>query len=420
MVEKKEAKEIAKVCHVVRRFVKEKWGGTESVVYYLADQYEKKGVKSPVLTTSMFSKKGLQEFGRVAVYRFAYFLPWFGLNEAAKESLREKGGSPLSFSLFKFLWFQKDCSIIHTHTAHRLGGIARTVARLRGIPYVVSLHGGCLTLPDEQAEAMQEPFKGKFEWGKIFGLLFGSRQVLSDADAIICVGRDEYERMQQRYPNKRVYYQANGVSTSFFAEAQPTAFRDKYNIPSNQKIINCVSRIDSQKNQLLLLKAFAEFQQQHPGYKLVLIGPVTVTSYHDLLMKTAKELAIEEKLLLIPGFPLEDPLLASAYKAADMFVLPSRHEPFGIVILEAWAAGAAVIAAKVGGIPGFTTDGQDIQLFEDNNQPELVAALKKLAVDAPYKKALSTGGLDAVKLYDWSAIAEQTLDIYKDALRENQ
>ncbi|NQZ58084.1 MAG: glycosyltransferase family 4 protein, partial [Lentisphaeraceae bacterium] len=243
MAENRENSEITKVCHVVRRFVKEKWGGTESVVYYLADQYEQKGVKSPILTTSMFSKKGLQEFGRVAVYRFAYFLPWLGLNNDAKEKLREKGGSPISFSLLKFLWSQKDCSIIHTHTAHRLGGIARTVARLREIPYVVSLHGGCLTLPDEQAEAMQEPFKGKFEWGKVFGLLFGSRKVLSDADAIICVGRDEYELMQQRYPNKRVYYQPNGVSTSFFAEAKAKAFRDKYDIPFSEKIILCISRI---------------------------------------------------------------------------------------------------------------------------------------------------------------------------------
>jgi len=169
-----------KVAHVMRRFVQTKWGGTESVVFNLAREYIGAGIKSPIFCTSMFADPGKDSLEGVQINRFRYVFPWFFLGDEAKAKLRLKGGSPLSFSLFRALWREPDLSVIHVHAQHRLGGIARTVARLRGIPYVVSIHGGFLTLPAEQSRRMQDPFRGKLEWNRWMDSIF-----LPDCRAIV-------------------------------------------------------------------------------------------------------------------------------------------------------------------------------------------------------------------------------------------
>lgn len=403
-----------KVAHVMRRFVPDKWGGTESVVYNLARSYIRNGMESPVFCTDMFSKPGVDLFDGVPIHRFRYVFPWLFLTAEARAKLRLKGGSPLSFALFLALLREPGLKVIHVHAQHRLGGIARTVARLRGIPYVVSIHGGYLTLPEEQSQKMQDPFRGKPEWGKIFGWLLGARRVLEDADAILCVGRDEHECMQKRHGSK-AYYVPNGVRTELFESADATAFRDYAGLKAGDKLALCVSRIDYQKNQLLLVRAFARFATTRPNWKLALIGAVTVEAYRDQILAEIGKAGLSSRVLLIPGFSPDDPRLPSAFKAADVFVLPTVHEPFGIVILEAWAAGVPVIASRVGGIPGFSHDGRDILLFDNNDEDGLLERLIRLDGDASLGERLKKQASREVLRYDWAEVARQMCDIYKAA-----
>jgi len=407
-----------KIAHVMRRFVQKKWGGTESVVFNLAREYGKAGIDNPIFCTDMFSSSGSELFDGVQVRRFRYVFPWLFLDEEAKAKLRLKGGSPLSFSLFRALQQEPDLSLIHTHAQHRLGGIARTVARLRGIPYVVSIHGGYLTLPDEQSQKMQDPFRGKPEWGKLFGWLLGARRVLDDADAIVCVGRDEHEEMKRRYGDK-AHYVPNGVRIDVFRTADAAAFRNRIGLQPGEKLALCVSRIDYQKNQLMLVRAFSRFAATRPEWKLALIGAVTVESYRDQILEEIRRAGMASRVILIPGLAPDDPLLPSAYKAADIFVLPTVHEPFGIVILEAWAAGTPVVATRIGGIPGFTHDGEDILLFRKDDEDGLLQHLERLASDDMIGKQLVAQAAREVKQYDWSSVTGQMLSIYA-AAREHK
>jgi glycosyltransferase involved in cell wall biosynthesis len=271
-------------------------------------------------------------------------------------------------------------------------------------------------MPEAHAARMRQPFQSKWEWGKLFGWLLGARRTLQDANAIICVGRDEYEAMRTAFPDKPVFYLPNGVEINRFKQGDASLFRNKYGIASNERLVLCVSRIDYQKNQVLLVRSFARFAKKHPDYKLVLIGPINVESYHQEIVQTASDLGIADRLLLIPGLEPGDPLLASAYRAADCFVLPSKMEPFGIVILEAWAAGLPVIASNVGGIPGFTHDGQDILLFPSEDEAALVDRLERLATEPSLRAALIEGGRATVQAYSWEAIADQLLAIYLKVL----
>ena len=411
--------ELKKVAHVMRRFTPEKWGGTESVVFNLSRELIDQQIESPVFCTDMLSQPGSAVLETVPVRRFSYVFPWIGLSENDKKRLELKGGSPLSLALFFALLTEKNISVIHTHVQHRLGGIARTVAKLKGIPYVVSLHGGHFTLPQDQVDLMTEPFRGKLEWGKVFGALFGARRVLNDADAIICVGKSEYDEVKQRYPLKNVFYVPNGVDIEKFSQADGVLFRKTYDFEHAEKIVLCVSRIDGQKNQCGLVRAFAAFSQNHPDHRLVLIGAVTVEAYHRSVVAEIERLGLQEKVTILDGLKPDSPLLPSAYCAAEMFVLASLHEPFGIVILEAWAAGIPVVANRIGGIPGFATDRENIVLAEPGNEEDLTEKMAELSDQVALRSDLSRKAFGEVAThYDWKKISAQLRQVYEQIMKK--
>ena len=149
-----------------------------------------------------------------------------------------------------------DLDILHAHSGKRLGGIVRTAARLRKLPYVISLHGGVVDVPSAETRQMLEPIKGSFEWGRAFGAILGARRVLEDASAILCVGQNEQQaRCRRATRNKRVEWLPNGVNAAAISPRNWTrsTFREKNGIPHDRKMILSVGRIDPQKNQGALL-----------------------------------------------------------------------------------------------------------------------------------------------------------------------
>ena len=86
------------------------------------------------------------EIEGVPIHRTAYFYPYFGLRKSARLQLDLKGGNLCSFALMHRLASHRDVNLVHLHTRKRLGGMVRTVARLRGVPYVLHLHGGIIFL----------------------------------------------------------------------------------------------------------------------------------------------------------------------------------------------------------------------------------------------------------------------------------
>lgn len=408
------------VAHITRRFVLSDWGGIETAVVNLCDQMRSFAVNSEVFATKMLSGEAQELIQGLPVRRFGYVFPWLFLSAEEKKAMCYKGGSPLSLPMLYSLIRRPNLSLIHTHVQHRLGGVARTAAKLRGLPYVVTIHGGYFTIPLSQAEEMQKPFSGRLEWGKAFGMLLGSRKTLQDADAIICIGRDEYEVMKRQYPNGVVHHVPNGVPVDDFKDAKPDLFREHYQIPADEKIVLSVSRFDYQKNQLLLIRSFAKHLKQFPQSRLVMIGAVTVKNYYDQLVREVKSLNLQDKVLFIPGISPGDPMLPSAYQAADCFVLSSSTEPFGIVILEAWAAGTPVIASRVGGIPGFTKDGEDVLLFSDQDEDELTDRMKKVFSSQSLSRHLVSQGSESVKSYGWGKIAKKTRSVYDEAIERKK
>ena len=409
-----------KIVHVPRRFVQSDWGGTETVILQISKSMLRNGHDVEVLCANALSQQNQDCIDGIRVRRFPYFYPYWGLDRGAKDLLDRKGGNIFSFSLMKALAHSENLDVIHLHTGKRIGGIVRHIARKRKLPYVVSLHGGVLDVPDQEKESWTAPANGSFEWGKALGWWVGARRVLDDSAAILCVGAEEQARMQRLYPEKRVLHLPNGVDIARFSHGSGERFRQLHGIHPQAPVLLTVGRIDPQKNQLAVVHALPKLLEKHPALQFVMVGHVTNEAYHRQLHGDIESLGLGRHAKIIAGLDPSGQDLVDAYHAADIFLLPSVHEPFGIVILEAWAASRPVIASRVGGIPSFVGDGKNGLLFDPASDLELRDAVDRLLRDRRRANELAqTGRGKAGENYGWDTVTNRLLGIYQDVIREN-
>ena len=405
------------IIHVPRRFVANEWGGTETVVLEISKQQRAAGLNPRIITSMALADRDHDEIGGIPVDRYPYVYPFFGLSAADRAAMDKKGGNLLSLSLLRALIREPDVRLYHAHALNRLGGSVRTAARWRKKPYVVSLHGGIFDVPAAELSDLTKPIKGKIEWGKPFGALLGARKVLEDADHVICVGDREARKAKASLPHDRVSYLPNGVDCQRFTTGEGRRFREHYGIAPDAFLVVNISRIDAQKNQLGLLEAFARFHAATPGARLVMIGPETQPAYGDKLRAFIQANGLAEAAAIIPGLSNESGLLIDAFHAADTFVLSSRHEPFGIVVLEAWCASRAVIVSRVGGLQTLVRDGETGFFFD----PDTADAANQLAAHltalhgnpALREKVGKAGRAEACAHYDWTRIGARLEEIYQ-------
>jgi glycosyltransferase involved in cell wall biosynthesis len=104
-------------------------------------------------------------------------------------------------------------------------------------------------------------------------------------------------------------------------------------------------------------------------------------------------------------------------RGADLFAFPSRYEAFGIALLEAMAAGTPAVAARVGGIPEFASDGDNALLVPPDDVDALAAALTRLAKDDALRDRLAAGGLASADELSWRRIAPRYVTLYRQVAR---
>src|SRR3954468_2240859 len=145
--------------HLLRKLDPAEWGGTETAILRLCDGLRENGVK-PVVYCPRLERESTSDPLQLAgceVARYRAFVPVLGLPPERRRQLVAVGGNIMSFDLVAALWREEDVSVIHSHALGRIGGIALTVAKQRRIPFVVSIHGGVLDLPDSIKSTMNAP-----------------------------------------------------------------------------------------------------------------------------------------------------------------------------------------------------------------------------------------------------------------------
>ena len=148
-----------------------------------------------------------------------------------------------------------------------------------------------------------------------------------------------------------------------------------------------------------------------------LVGPVTQPDYRAELERRASELGISDRLAFVGALEPGSPELVAEYARADAFVLPSRHEPFGIVVLEAWAAGLPVVASDVGGLGRLCAAHPEAALlFTPGDGDSLDRALAELARRASAGEAwkMADAGRRAAQQYDWRSLSARLVGFYSE------
>jgi phosphatidylinositol alpha-mannosyltransferase len=195
----------------------------------------------------------------------------------------------------------------------------------------------------------------------------------------------------------------NGVYVDRYAAAP---FRDDWR--GTGPTVAFVGRIDEPRKGLhLLLEAFPGIAEAVPGTRLLVVGGGDVTAAR----RRAPQPLRDDVVFL---GPTSDEEKASALRSADLYVAPNTGgESFGIVLIEAMAAGTAVLASD---LPAFGTvlgDGRYGTSFRNGDAGDLRAQAVRLLGDAAERQRLTKAADEVVRRYDWSAVAARIVQVYE-------
>jgi D-inositol-3-phosphate glycosyltransferase len=174
-------------------------------------------------------------------------------------------------------------------------------------------------------------------------------------------------------------------------------------------------RIQPLKGLTIAIAALAELDQKFDDAVLVVVGgPSGAEGEAELeaARSLISELGLGERVHFVPPQPHH--LLSTYYRAADVCVVPSRSESFGLVALEAAACGTPVVAAAVGGLLTLVEDGVTGFLIDTRNPSDYAAAIDKLLSDKPMSLLMDASAADYARQYTWSTTAARLRRLYAD------
>jgi glycogen(starch) synthase len=172
-----------------------------------------------------------------------------------------------------------------------------------------------------------------------------------------------------------------------------------------------LGRLEYEKGVHDLVAALPRIRRAHPGTRLLVAG---TGSMLDRLVEVARLGRVRRAVRFLGHLPDEE--LAATIAAVDAVVLPSRYEPFGIVALEAAAAGAALVASRAGGLGEVVRDGETGVSFPPGDVAGLAGAVGRVLADPPAaarraRRARASLAVD----FDWRRIAAATATVYAEA-----
>ncbi|MFC2069606.1 glycosyltransferase [Chloroflexota bacterium] len=206
-----------------------------------------------------------------------------------------------------------------------------------------------------------------------------------------------------------------GVDIERFKPLKDNEKKVQTNLPDTY--ILCLSRIDTNKGHDLLLNAFDIVRKEVPNMHLVIGGGSPDPRQSEIEVLNIIRSIVQEKNLgdqvYISGY-IPDELLVASFQQAELFVLPSIFEPFGMTALEAMACGTPVVASKLGGIREVISSGEDGILIDPTNAEEFADAMINLLKDRDLVADMGKKAYKSVyKHYSWDAIARRHIEFYE-------
>ncbi|MEW6180843.1 MAG: glycosyltransferase [Chloroflexota bacterium] len=309
--------------------------------------------------------------------------------------------------------------IIHSH--YWMSGVAaEQLKAVWKIPIIHMYH--TLVLMKNRIARSPEETEGEYR-------LAGERQILQIADRIVAATPAEQSQLEFLYraDSKKLRVVPPGVDLSRFYPIPRDEARDVIGVPLKNRMILFVGRIEPLKGLETLIRAFAWIQQSSDisrcQHTLVIVGgdpeetELSVNAEMARLQTLVKTLGIRD-LVMFLGKRDQDSL-PYYYSAADVVVVPSHYESFGMVALEAMACGTPVVASQVGGLAFLVKDGVTGFVVPDGEPEVLGSRLKEIITNPDLRDRLGMQAHQAARSYSWEKITGEIQSIYAEVLNSS-
>lgn len=353
-------------------------GGVEEHVRHVARAMSQRGVRVEVWTVDR--GEGLSE-ARVDGVRVRH-LPTPLPARDGLALMRFLGAAPAAL----WMWWRAFTSlrpeVLHVHCFGPNGVYALALHRLTRTPLVVTSHGE--TFADDH---------GVYDRSAL--LRSALKQSIGAAVAVTGPTQFVLRDLRARFGLVGGQVVPNGVD-----ETAPPV--EPLELPTGRPMVLAVGRLERMKGFDLLLDAAA--QPELAAANVVIGGD---GSQSAALCRRAQDLGIADRVHFLgrvtPG------QVTTAMAAADVVVVPSRREAFGIVALEAWRAGTPLVGTVHGGMPDFVEDGVDGLLVDPIDREALATAVSAVLVDTTRAEDLGAAGRRRVQAFTWYAVVDSYL-----------
>jgi len=233
------------------------------------------------------------------------------------------------------------------------------------------------------------------------------------ADRVIAVSGALAEEIKGQYavPDWKLRTCHNGINCQRFdGYIDPATYRRTYGIGPLDPMALFVGRMTTQKGPDLLLEAIPAVLNNRGDAKVVFVGDGYLKSH---LQGRAHQIGVAHAVRFLGAMEPNGNII-NLYKSTDVVCVPSRNEPFGIAVLEAWAAGKPVVATRNGGPRELISHGQDGYLIYDNPQ-SICWGINEIFHNFEHARWMGQNGrAKAAFGFSWDIIAERTENIYRE------
>jgi len=295
--------------------------------------------------------------------------------------------------------------LLHSH--YWLSGwVALRLQERWGLPHVAMFH----TLGEVKNRARvtehEAPLRIRVE-----------RRLAAEADRIVCASQHEKHLLARLYDADpdRVAVVPCGVDLDLFRPQDKKAARRALGY-SDERIILFVGRIEPLKGIDILINAVAQLGDESDFHVLIVGGDNRSRRQVSHLQELASDLGIGERVCFLGAVDHEQ--LPLYYNAADVCVVPSYYESFGLVALEAMACGTPVVASRVGGLTGTVRDGETGYLISWRCPEPFAERLELLLGNETLRHRFGESARETVERYRWTNVAEAVAGLYQELLGE--
>ena len=305
----------------------------------------------------------------------------------------------------------EDGPFTSVHANYWLSGLSGHVIKHElNLPLVCTFH----TLDRVKAESMPEEVEADMPHRRAEA----EASIIDCSDAVLASCSVEAEQIISLYgaDPARIRIVPLGVDHAFFGPGHRPQARRALGLPMQGRLLLFVGRIQPLKCADAAVETLAELSGVHDEpYHLVIVGGPSGPHGEKALqglVDLADARGVSDRVHYIDPQPHE--LLSSYYRAADVCIVPSRSESFGLVALESAACGTPVVASAVGGLTTLVDHGRTGFLVEDPTPTRYAAAVRRVFDEPLVAERLSTASVLRARGYTWRAAAGALLDLHDE------